>query len=686
MKDSDGRRLISIFVFASLVFLLCGLGIARLRLEGLLNSSDAIVFVSPSSVNVNVNQAFQMAIGVSGVSDLYGWEFKLGYNTSLLEMVNTVEGSFLNGSRDTYFVPKVMSTDGYILAGCTSLRNVAGVSGNGTLAAVEFRAKTLGSCTLDLYDTKLVDSAKQLVDHSEVDGTVTASGCVVIKAQYQDSCPRSNAIVNWFDSTHGGSGTVGSTNESGYVLYGDSRPNTLYTFTAYWPDLAHHFGSPETIVTNGNGDGSITIRADYEITPPTITVLSPQNLTYYNSSVPLTLTVHDYSTISWIGYSLDEQANTTITVNTIISVGNGAHGIVVYANDTFGNMGSSQMVCFTVDSSLYEPWETSFIGLGGYPIVGFTAYDGRLYAASNNSLYIYDGTGWNVLEAPAYVTSLVPYENNLIIGGQGGLYSYDGSSFSLIFPVSTYIKVLGVYNNTLYAGTFLDKPPALYYCNGSPDNANNWHVDNGFSTILNFSGPFGSIDSFAVYNNAMFVSSGGTVYSYNGTDWNIVKTYDDIYGYADMQVYNGKLYLATRDQAWRKPMYLGGSGFSGRVVEFDGENWTTVLNHDYWVYSLEVYDGKLYAGTANKILTYNGTDWKTSFDATEGAYYAVSMITYDGKIYAGMGNGYIFADPVSEAITVPEFSSSFVLSLFSVLALSVAIICRRKRPKISDTM
>jgi hypothetical protein len=37
-------------------------------------------------------------------------------------------------------------------------------------------------------------------------------------------------------------------------------------------------------------------------------------------------------------------------------------------------------------------------------------------------------------------------------------------------------------------------------------------------------------------------------------------------------------------------------------------------------------------------------------------------------------------------ITVPEFPSYFVLLLFSVLALLVATIYRRKRPKISDMM
>jgi len=315
-------------------------------------------------------------------------------------------------------------------------------------------------------------------------------------------------------------------------------------------------------------------------------------------------------------------------------------------------------------------WKLDFTAPTNHPIVDFAVYNGSLYAAADNKLYVKDENSWNVLAAPAFVTSLEPYGGKLVVGGQGGLFCYNGTSFGLIFSVSTYIKVLGVYDNRLYAGTMLDNPPTLYYCNGSADNPADWHVDTGFSAILNFSGAFGSIDSFAEYNGNGYVTSGGTVYCSNETGWSIAKTYDDVYAYLDMQAYNGKLYFATRDHGWRKPLYQGGTGFSGRVIEFDGENWTTVFDHDYWIYSLEVYDNKLYAGTANKIYTYNGTSWEVSFNATEGAYYAISTITYDGKIYVGMGNGYIFADPAPlkaehETIVVPEFSSTTILAVFT---------------------
>jgi len=364
-----------------------------------------------------------------------------------------------------------------------------------------------------------------------------------------------------------------------------------------------------------------------------------------------------------------------------------------YQNETGSDgIGDSPYVIDSNNQDTYplvNPWRLDFTAPTNHPIVDFAVYNGSLYAAADNKLYVKEGSVWSVIDASTFVTSLEPYGGKLVVGGQGGLYCYDGTSFTLVFSVPTYIKVLGVYSNTLYAGTMLGNPPRLYYCNGSADNPSNWYIDTSFSSILNFSGPFGSIDSFAVYNNAMHVGSGGALCSFNGTEWNVATSFDDVYAFLDMQVYNGKLYLATRDQGLRKPYYQGGTGFSGRVIEFDGENCTAVFDHDYWIFSLEIYNDNLYAGTANRIFTYNGTDWEVSFNTTEGAYYAISMITYDGKIYAGMGNGYIFVDPAPpkpnpETTTVPEFSPASVLTVFMALTILATALIRKKRTKRLD--
>lgn len=87
-----------------------------------------------------------------------------------------------------------------------------------------------------------------------------------------------------------------------------------------------------------------------DVTPPIISILFPENKTYPVDEVPLTFTMSE--TTSWIGYSLDSQANTTITGNTTLTgLSEGTHGLIVYAIDVAGNTGSSDMVYFTIDTT-----------------------------------------------------------------------------------------------------------------------------------------------------------------------------------------------------------------------------------------------------------------------------------------------------------------------------------------------
>jgi parallel beta-helix repeat protein len=80
---------------------------------------------------------------------------------------------------------------------------------------------------------------------------------------------------------------------------------------------------------------------------PSLLIMSPENRTYNVSSVQLNFTV-DVPT-SWVGYSLDDEANKTIAGNTTLTLSDGFHSIVVYANSTAGNMGASSKLYFTVD-------------------------------------------------------------------------------------------------------------------------------------------------------------------------------------------------------------------------------------------------------------------------------------------------------------------------------------------------
>jgi hypothetical protein len=91
-----------------------------------------------------------------------------------------------------------------------------------------------------------------------------------------------------------------------------------------------------------------------DTTPPTVSVLSPENKTFPRGNLSLTFTVSEPT--SWIGYSLDRQANVTITGNTTLSgLSYGSHSLIVLAEDTAGNVGASEKIYFTIKT---QPSET----------------------------------------------------------------------------------------------------------------------------------------------------------------------------------------------------------------------------------------------------------------------------------------------------------------------------------------
>jgi hypothetical protein len=78
-----------------------------------------------------------------------------------------------------------------------------------------------------------------------------------------------------------------------------------------------------------------------------ILIDSPKNVTYNVTPIDLTFTISRPA--AWIAYSLDGGTNVTIAGNTTINLGEGQHYLIIYANDTSGNFGVSDIVYFTVD-------------------------------------------------------------------------------------------------------------------------------------------------------------------------------------------------------------------------------------------------------------------------------------------------------------------------------------------------
>jgi hypothetical protein len=85
----------------------------------------------------------------------------------------------------------------------------------------------------------------------------------------------------------------------------------------------------------------------YNTPPPSVSIISLENKTYNEMDLSLIFAV-DKST-SWIAYSLDNQANVTISGNvTLPELSYGSHRITVYANNSLGNMGASETIYFSI--------------------------------------------------------------------------------------------------------------------------------------------------------------------------------------------------------------------------------------------------------------------------------------------------------------------------------------------------
>ena len=116
--------------------------------------------------------------------------------------------------------------------------------------------------------------------------------------------------------------------------------------------------------------GSSAVNFTIDTTPPEISVLRMENVTYDTSDVPLSFTTNESGSQTW--YSLDGKENVTFAGNTILTrLSEGEHKVTVYATDKAGNTGASETVTFTVSKP--EPLPTNLVATSAASITVFGA-------------------------------------------------------------------------------------------------------------------------------------------------------------------------------------------------------------------------------------------------------------------------------------------------------------------------
>lgn len=152
-------------------------------LGGLVEAKAAFpqVSVYPPSQTVDaIRKVFAANVCINSVFNLYAYEFKLYYNSTVLNGTSVTEGPFLEASGQTPFFYIVAFTDHYnstygiVWIDSTITGNVLGINGDGVLATIKFNATAPGNSTsLSLRDVKLSDPNKNPIPYVSSDGTVT---------------------------------------------------------------------------------------------------------------------------------------------------------------------------------------------------------------------------------------------------------------------------------------------------------------------------------------------------------------------------------------------------------------------------------------------------------------------------------------------------------------------------------
>ncbi len=291
-----------------------------------------------------------------------------------VDVSNTVDGKPIY-----YWISKrdmaVPIDAGYIaLVNCTriTVQNL-NFSNNGQgllLAHTTNSTITQNSIINDDYGIHLVSSSSNVISENNV--TYNTRG-VLLDYKSNDNSLTGNNIINngqgiWFYTS--------SNNEFCHNHFVDNTQQVYIEWSSYgniwddgYPSGGNYWSDYTGVDDDGDGLGDTPYIIDSDntdryplavshiipedTTPPTISIVSPENKTYRAKDVPLTFTVSESA--SWIGYSLDDQMIVTITGNTTLSeLSDGTHSLVVYANDTAGNIGYSNSVYFVIETQPAE--------------------------------------------------------------------------------------------------------------------------------------------------------------------------------------------------------------------------------------------------------------------------------------------------------------------------------------------
>lgn len=137
----------------------------------------AVLSLQPSTTTILVGNSLSVSANISTVVDLFGYQFDIQYNPSVLSATGVTEGPFLSSGGATFFVPGTIDNiTGILSFTADALVGAAtGVSGNGTLATIAFTALGQGTSAISLINGELLDSTLADIAFNTTNTSITVN-------------------------------------------------------------------------------------------------------------------------------------------------------------------------------------------------------------------------------------------------------------------------------------------------------------------------------------------------------------------------------------------------------------------------------------------------------------------------------------------------------------------------------
>jgi len=235
MKKKTTVHIISVCIFI-LSVTLATMYVVSPKTEENIKETTATVYLSPASVvgpPPSVGETFTLDVNVTNITDLYGWSVGLTWNSSILNCTYfTYDYSWFGPSTDVVAAPgTINNTAGQIHPPYgASLTTDYGVTGNGTLAEVEFLVVGYGTTSIDIIFDAL-NSSELPIPFSVVNGSFTLPpphGPIAVKTHTPDP-PYAKLLTTFSasDSEPGFNGTAEVPIASYAWDFGDGNTTTV---------------------------------------------------------------------------------------------------------------------------------------------------------------------------------------------------------------------------------------------------------------------------------------------------------------------------------------------------------------------------------------------------------------------------------------------------------------------------